>query len=410
LFFGGEFSVASHAAVCSAPADYGELFLEYGGDIRRLVRAKLGPVAQPGDVDDGVQYIFQQFIANDVLTQYKPGTISDYTGRPVSFKAFVMAKVPLYCRGLRETLGRRLGRELQVLDSPESESAYAASDLGSTCDQYPSLDGMDLDRLREALAQRENTPGRAPVLPLFDALAARSAEGKRVSLAAVRAQFGLDREGVDIWFGELRDALREVTGRGPAPEPVAQAEPAVPELPDEAPEVTAWFTELRVAVDGGFALGGLVLTAGEVRAAAEALRACQGNQVLRAFKVAGHRLAGAGKFWYLDFAEQVMTARPELRTAPQRHADGHFGRVKQALIAGLDALVAGVPADNFDPVAVPVSGPVGEPVTAPALTGAEAARWAELERVIAGLPGFDSDRVDVALETVRLLSLEPAWR
>lgn len=148
-------------------------------------------------------------------------------------------------------------------------------------------------------------------------------------------------------------------------------------------------------------LGGLRLTATEVRAAVAALKAAKGNRVLPAFKDTGHRLAEAGKTWYLEFADEVMDAYPELRTPVKRHAEGHFGRVKQALIFGLERFLDAVP------VTVPVDEPVSEAV--PEVTAMpSAALWADLESVLARFPGLDLDRVDAVLETVRLLALEPA--
>lgn len=397
--------MASSAAVCVAPADYGELYEEYGAEIRGLVRVKLGPVAQPGDIDDAMQYIFQQFMVNDVLAQYKPGYVSDYTGRPVSFRAFIMAKVPLYCKGIRETLGRRRGRELQFLDQPDTETSCALDVIGAVTDEYLSLADGDMDALRERLAGYVPGPGGESVLPLFEALAERFEQGQSVSAAAVRRQFGKTRDEANAWFETLKGALRDV------PEPAVPVSPVTPEAP-AAP---------GIAVDGGYLLGGLVLSAYEVRAAADALKQSNGNQVLRAFKDFGHRLAGSGKTWYLAFAEQVMRAHPELRNPPMRHCDGHFGRVKRALIWGLEELVGDEPEVMPEPkpapvaeavvlpVPEPVDAPVSEPALKPVLPPDESkALWADLEAAIARLPGFDGGNLEAAVEAVRLLSLAPA--
>jgi hypothetical protein len=378
------------------------LFLEYGDEIRRIVWRHLGPAARREDVDDGLQYIFQQFVKNDAMAQYESGRISDYTGQPVRFKAFIMAKVPLYCRGLRETLTRRNGRELLVLDNAAgaheeggAQSTRVVDYLG-TSDEYPSLAGSDaMDWLREELAARDPGPSGLPVLPLFDALAERSADGKSVSAAAVRRQFGMSAEEAEAWFAELKDTLREVTSHRPveAPAPAPVVPDFVPMTACE-PETAAWFEELRAMASGGVELGGLLLSLDEVRAAATALKNSRGNRVLPAFKDAGHRLAGAGKTWYLGFAEAVMQQYPHLRVPPRRHAEGHFGRVKQALIYGLERLVEDVPADA----------PVAEPVVEAVTETPSAALWAELESVITRLSGFDGDKVEAALEAVRLLA------
>jgi hypothetical protein len=380
-------------AVCVAPADYAELFLQYGGDIKRVVWRQLGALAQPADVDDGVQYIVQQLMSNDrrpgVIEQYRPDHVSDFNDRPVTFKAFMLAKVALYCRGLRESIGRRAGRELLLVDRTVGEDgAMPWLDLlGGTADEYPSLaDTEALERLRDALAVFAPAPGSEPVLPLFDALAEQFASGRTVSAAAVRKKFGKSQADAEAWMEELRGALREVT---------AVSHPLHAPVPAVAPADDEWMAELRGIASGDaiFELGGLRLTAAEVRAAADALRAAKGNRVLPAFKDAGHRLAEAGKTWYLGFAETVMQAHPELRTPPRRHAEGHFGRVKQALIYGLELLAAGAP----------VAEPVAEPEVA-ALVVPGPDLWSELESVLARLPGFDVDTTEAAMEAVRLLA------
>lgn len=385
---------SSHAAVCVAPADYGELFIEYGPDIRRVVWRQLGTVARPSDVEDGVSYILQQFMSADVIAQYKPGTISEFNKKPVTFKAFIMAKVALYCRGLRESIGRRAGRELLLIDTTVGEDGSMPwlDLLGGTSDEYPSLADPDaMERLRGALAAFAPPPGTEPVLPLFNALAEQFASGRTVSAAAVRKKFGKSQAATEAWMEELRGALREVTSVS-HPLPASEPGPAVTPADDE------WMAALREAASGEvtFELGGVKLSGAEVRAAAEALKAARGNRVLPAFKETGHRLAEAGKTWYLGFAETVMQAHPELRTPARRHAEGHFGRVKQALIYGLELLAADFPA------AEPVGVPVTEAVAAPVVPSTEL--WAELEGVLARFPGFDADATEAAMEAVRLLA------
>jgi hypothetical protein len=383
------------AALCVAPADYAELYLEYGGDIKRVVWRQLGALAKPADVDEGVQYIVQQLMPNEkrpgIIEQYRPDHVSDFNGKPVTFKAFLLARVALYCRGIGETLRKRSGRELLLIDTTVGEDGSMPwlDLLGGTVDEYPSLADTDaLARLRDALAVFAPVPGSEPVLPLFDALAEQFASGKTVSAAAVRRKFRKTPEQADAWMAELRDALREVVGSQAPPLPAPVPEP-VPASSDDA-----WMAELREVTSGEatFELGGMRLSGTEVRAAAEALKAAKGNRVLPAFKDAGHRLADAGKTWYLGFAEAVMQAHPELRTPARRHAEGHFGRVKQALIYGLELLAADVP----------VAEPVTEAVDVPVVPSAEL--WAELEGVLARFPGFDPDTTGAALEAVRLLA------
>jgi hypothetical protein len=355
---------SSGIAACVAPADYSELFLEFGEDIKRVVWRQLGPAAQREDVDDGVSYILQQFIKRDLLALYRPDYVSDFNHRPVTFKAFLMGNVAVYCKGLRETLGRRL-REPLLLDDPSAPDGISTllGTLGTAADEYPSLsDSEVMENLRTALAARSPVPGSQPVLPLFDALAARFGEGKSVTAAAVRTEFGMSREQADAWFGELKTALRDVGSR--------------------ASRATR------------FELGGLMLSAAEVRSAIDALKGSRGNRVLPAFIDSGHPLAAAGKTWYLGFAAGVMEQHPEMCTAKGGHYEGgHFGRVKHALIYGLEQLL------DAAPVTVPVPVPVAEPVVAAVVS----APWDELQGVLLRFPGLTPETAEAALEAVRLL-------
>jgi hypothetical protein len=371
------------------------LFLEFHEPVQRVVWRLLGSAAGREDIEDSVSYIFQQVIANDVIGQYSADVISEHTGSLVSFRAFLMHKVALYCRGLRENLVRRNGRELMLLDAPagDGESPVLADVtlVAAVTDEYPSLVGAGIDLLRERLALNEGVPGRAPVVALFEAVAAAFEAGKSISAKSLRGQFGLNEEGITLWFRELRDSLREVTGRAArtvAPE--LDTGPVAEELPPDE-EVAAWFADLRKAagLEPQVELGGLALTTGEVREAAEILQEAPGNRVQPVWARAGHRLGDAGKTWYLAFADDVMTRHPDLRTAPRRHSEGHFGRVKQALIHGLFELVNDVP----EPVARP----------APA-AGLDVAPWHEFDRVLRQLPGVDAARADDILTAAWLLS------
>ena len=333
-----------------------------------MVWKQLGIRAQLADVEDGVQYILQQFYKNNVIAEYKPGTISGYNGRPVTFAAFIKAKIALYCRGLRQNLDRQARQPLMV-DAPVRDGETRWIDLlAGRCDDYPSIsDNELLDRLREGLAQCPAQAGM-PLVPLFDAMTARFAAGKPMTPASMRRELGAaDNEQVEDWMAQLRTALHEVATSLHVP----------------APELAAVKTERHVPVHE---VGGMLLTGAEVRAAVAALRNSRGNRVLPAFTDAGHPLAAAGKTWYLDFAARVMEAYPETRTARGGHyPGGHFGRVKAALIYGLEQLAP----------------PEPEPVLQPDLV--EAAGWAALEAAVAQLPGVTPDTAEALLEAARLL-------
>jgi hypothetical protein len=338
-------------AACAAPTDYAELFETYGPDIRNRIRSRLPPSARPQDVEDGLQHVLGQFVKNDVIAQYNPSFVSDYTHKPVPFRAFIMAKVELYCRNLRDVLARHQ-REVLLVDAPvgDDEGSRWVDALGGDWDDYPSLrDSEVLGRLREALGRRPSQPGQPSLVAMFDALAGRYEAGQSVTAAGVRDELSLDRSASIELLGQLREALREIT------DPTR------------------------------YELGGVLLSAEQVRAAAEALKNAPGNRVLHVFQDAGHPLAAAGKTWYLEFAAGVLKEHPECRTPKGGHyPGGHFGKVKAALIYGMETMVG------------------REPAEAPA-DQAEGHMWAALEAILGRLPGSTPDRVAVLMGMTRLV-------
>ena len=351
--------MASSALVTyGVPCDYAEFYEQYAREIKNLVWLNLRGYGQQADVQDGVNYIFQQFIKNDMLAKFDSSRISSKTGEPVTFCGYAMSLASLYCRGLRSSLERRRRHESLWLDGQYEDGSASTllDERAATVDEYPSFEGMGVEGLRVALEARGRQPGHWPVLPLFDALAARAAEGKRVSLSAVSRQFQLTKKNTEAWFTDLCEALREVTTHSGYAEPVAS--PVVPgdipltECAVPEPEVPdTWFEQARAAASSEPAceLGGLALTREELAAAAAALRETPDTRVLPAWKKAGHRLAGQGKTWYLGFAAQVIEQYPEFDKPKGGHyPGGHGGRVKPALIFGLEMLAGTLPVD--DPV------------------------------------------------------------
>lgn len=320
-----------------------------------MVWKQLGAYAQRADVEDGVQYILERFRSNDVIAQYDPTVVSSYNHRPVTFAAFIKAKIALYCRGLREQLQRRHGRELLVIDTPAEagESARWIDSVAGRVDDYPSLsDSEVLERLRAGLTRCAQPAGGPSLVSIFDAMTERHAAGQPMSPAAMRKQLGArDTEQAGAWLSELREALRVVS----------------------SPK--------------RYEVGGMLLSAGELRAAVDALKSTRGNRVLPAFVNAGHPLAEAGKTWYLKFADETLARYPECRVAKGGHYEGgHFGRVKAALIYGLEMLIEAGPA--------------------PVVRDDERRAWALLEAAVGQLPGVTPGKTEAILELVRLVLSE----
>jgi hypothetical protein len=353
------------SAVQSAPADFGQLVEDYGGALRAFIRNQLAPWGKPEDVEDTFQYILGQLLPDPradppragIIEQFDPERVSDYNDRRVSFQAFLMAKAQLYCRGRREELKARAGREFPQADG-EDEGAHGSwtDRYGGTAtwDGYAGLDDdQALERMREYLAARPTGPGERPLLPLFDEMAARVIAGEPAGPEALRKALDVPRGDMGDYLGRLRVALGAF-GR-----------------PAEEPEL--------------YQVGGLELTAVQFRAAIDALRGYKGHHVLAAFKAAGHPLAGGGKNWYLPIARRELAAYPELRQPAGGHyAGGHNTQVKDALLHWMERELTGC-----------------APAPAPAPRAEPRDSLAAVETALRKLPGATDARVAAALEAVR---------
>lgn len=335
-----------------APADYDELTRLYGAELRSLVRGQLGFRAGPEDVDDVLQYILTQFLVTDVISQYQPGHLSDYTGSPATFKAFIKAKAVLYCKGKREKLTRDEARELKIADAPVGDGTDRWIDQfggAAAWDDYAVLsDGDAFERLRSFLAARPSGPGEVSLVDLLDSLAARVDSGDPIGPEAIRKEFGLTRADTASYMQRFRAELKEAARRDT------------------------------------YEVGGMVLTAPQVRAAIDALIAYNGHHVFPAFKVAGHPLQHAGKTWYIKFAKDEIRQFPELKQAPGGHfAGGHGNAVKAALVHRLERMLGG-----------PVE---GQESSVP--PGPDA--WRRVQHALRKLPGSTPDGIEFIMELAR---------
>jgi hypothetical protein len=340
---------ASSPTVNPAPADYDELVRVYGESLRVLIRSQLGRGSKPQDIEDVYQYILTQFLANDVISQYQPERVSEFNGKPVSFLAFIRAKAALYCKGRREAIQRHASRELQIADSEVGDHGHWIEVFGGAIwDDYEGLsDEVAYARLREYLAARPRKPDELNLAELLDELDTRVSAGAPIGPEAIRKVFGLSRASTAEYMQRLRDELKLVARRDT------------------------------------YEVGGVVLTAAQVRTAIDALNAYPGHHVFPAFKAASHPLAAAGKKWYIPFAKQEMQAFPGLRQPPGGHfPGGHGSGVKAALIHRLERMLSMTEAPE---PAVPVS----------------RASWRTVESVLRKLPGSTDERVEMVLELAR---------
>ena len=317
------------------------------------------PWAKPWDREDVAQYILGQLVLNDVIGQYDP----DFTGRngrPVSFRSFILAKASLYCRGRSQALATHYGRELSIADAPvgDGSSSWVEQVADEGADAYAFLDDADaLESLRGQLAARPPAPGQPGLLDLFDELRVRVDKGKPVSTSAVRKRFKLNAVQAAGYLEELRAELRS----------------AVAQRPGEA------LADLGVAR----------LPAHEVQAAADLLKAAEGNQVVKVWERAGHRLAGYGKTWYLAPAKAELVRYGYLRGARGGHYEGgHGSPVKRGLIHWLERMATG----KTPPPPMPDPEP---DVQETWLDMAEAALWRA--------PGATLEQIESALELIKMM-------
>jgi hypothetical protein len=352
----GAASASSDVIIHAAPSDYDELTRLYSPELRRFVRNQLGYQASAEDVDDALQYILMQFIATRVIDQYNPEHVSEFNGRAVSFKAFLKAKAALYCRGWREKLGKLGTRELQIVDSPVGDGTNRWIDNFGEWDHYTELDDATVyERLREYLAARPPGPGELSLVELLDGLAERVADGQPIGTEAVRKQFGLSRAMTGTYMQRLRAELKEAARRDT------------------------------------FEVGGLVLSAPQVRSAVDALVSYPGHHVLPAFKAAGHPLQHAGKTWYLKPARAEILAYPELKQAPGGHyRGGHGNAIKVGLVHWLERLLGG-----------PVEGQASSVPPGPSA-------WRVVDSALRRLPGSTPEGVEFILELARQVFAEAA--
>jgi len=357
-------------ATSGIPGSYDELALEYGPSIRAIVHRRVFG-AQPADIDNITQYILLRLQAVDVIGQYDPDLVPD-SGRKATFRTFLLSRVPVYCRGQGETLAKVAGRELLVGDQSSSGdgSPWIETVAGGNWDDYPSLSREDQHaRLRSLLAARPAADGQPGLVDVFDAVAARVAEGRDVTPAALSRRLKVNPDEAAAYLLQLREELRSAVLR-----------------------------DYRGARVGCVQLAGQWLTPDQVRTHADVLEGRKGNQVLRVWKAAKLPLAAAGPTWYLVPAKAELEVYPELREEPvplevrPGRTRAHGGAVKRGLIHWLRRIADG----DTTPDQVPERMP--EPP--PDLAGDDSA-WTVLELAVTALGGATSDKIAAALAAVR---------
>jgi hypothetical protein len=355
-------------ASLAAPVSYDELGRLYGSDIMQAVRRSM-PWASLQDREDVVQYILQQFLPYDplpgstekprtgVIGQYRPD-VTGRNGRPVSFKAFILAKAALYCRYKRQSLATHYSREMAIGDAAVGDGSSSwIEQVADPGGEFAWLgDEEAVEVLRRQLADAPPAPGQPGLVALFDELADRVDQGLSLNIGTVGKTLGLPRADAEGYLARLRDELRGITSLRPG----------------------------EKLID----LGPARLPARRVQAAADALKTAAGNQVVKYWRLAGlGELAGLGTQWYLVPAKRELELFPQLRGTRGGHYEGgHGSPVKRGLIHWLERQVTGEP----DPTPEQISARVPAQV-----------HYDQLEAALWRIPGSEAAKVDEVLELAR---------
>lgn len=306
-----------------APQNTEEFWAQDGGFVYNLVRKLLGPGVDSHDAEDMAADIFERLLkarndqGQDILEQYSAGFTSERTGKPVTWRGFLSAKISLYVRGKREQLSKRNGRELLLCDTQTGDGGERWVELfgGKVWDDYPSLtDDQFTQRMRDYLATvPDGWGGGGSLFQVFNEILERIKSGEKVTQVA-----GLSRKDTLAALARIRQVA-------------------------EAPDFThpQW---------GDIVVGGIALTPAEARDALDRLRTAKGNHVHRA--LAGHRLmTEAPKGWYHEFAQVELQLFPEcgVDSREGRVGGAGAGHVKEAVIHGLARMLAGTPEPEAEP-------------------------------------------------------------
>jgi hypothetical protein len=318
--------VATVTAVPGSDEEFVELYRDY---IVGLVR-KLGVPSQEAD-DVANDVILAELQARNregervgILALFRPDHTVEVQGKQktATFRAFLSARVELRVRGRREALTRRAGRELLIADKAVDGSGTTWMDLfgPSAEDDYSRVENEEwLAQVRDRLARvpRPDPSDSCDLLGLFDELMSVIRSDGKITGRAVQSRLGISAPVLSRGMDRLRSVLQ---GSGPVP---ARRE--------------------------SFVIGGVTLTAADIRSAVEILYAANrpgpmGIMVKQPLARAGHPLAQAEAGWYHPFAKEEIRNFPEIAVDQQTHRRP-AGHVKIAVLHRLERML-GLADDN----------------------------------------------------------------
>jgi hypothetical protein len=303
----------------AAPGSAEEFERLDGPRVRTFIAGRLSEY-RAEDRADAAAAIWTRMVENQVWEQYRSTHVSAHTGRLVSWKYFINSKALLYVRGWREKLATGEWREPLRCDAPVGDGASTWAEVhgGGVTDSYPSLAGDDsFEALRDFLALHPPSPAPCSMVALLDELHDRASMGEKVTRSAVAERFGLSVAQAAEVLASLKAALKDAKG--------------------------AELTVHRVT------LGGVQVTAADVRTAIDRLKAAKGNRVSPAWR--GHPLEKAEQGWYVRYAREELKRFRELRGRKGGHYEGGHARddIKRALIHRLERVLTELGAPEPEP-------------------------------------------------------------
>jgi hypothetical protein len=191
--------------VGDAPSSYDELFDQYYGYVRSLVRSY--GIREDSDV---ASEIILRFFARGFLDVYDPTVtrVHDGVERRTSFKAFLKAFVERYSRHFREKEMARGSREpllgLLGLERLDRDQVWVSAYMRVQVDE---VGGWELvEAIRAHLLTIE--PGRHDLPRFFEVLLQRVQDGAAITKKALAAELGCSTFVVGEMFRELQGELR----------------------------------------------------------------------------------------------------------------------------------------------------------------------------------------------------------
>jgi len=290
-----------------APETAEQLFRQDGIYIKSLVRRQLGGFASDQDVEDVAAEIVYRIVKRKVIGMYDPGHASG-----ARWRTFLGRQVLLYCQGMGETLGRRRGRELSILDDTGDGGSMRDLLVGASWDDYSRLE--DEEFLAEMRAHIARAPGwqagSVSLVDLFDLTVARLRAGEArpiPSRQVVEDSLGVSANVARAGLSMFRTKLTQLLSRAAPPQPIE--------------------------------VGGVELTVPQARAALRALRSSRGNRVAPALQAVDSPLAGLGTREFIAVGRKEVREHPECKV-PKGDKSKHGSQTKDALIHLLSRLLS----------------------------------------------------------------------